>query len=263
MDSQEKMQVIFATTPKRVETPKFRKFFGEEGRIAVPEIDLSICLKRREPKQDPDDAGRMRVIPGDECCQEDFLRAARALLGKGFARTLLNAENAWNDRENDLLLLPKEAGILVSGADLLPEAALEMLGRSRGRQRFLALENEQALLAGAKIIREEKPDGLVIGSSYLSESSRMYDSLGLDRYRSLLKALGAKARKEGIEVYTTSSYCTFDPEGKGDKNKEFVQSQVEFVTERGNWGSITRYYSHLEWANSKRIELRASHGEGI
>lgn len=254
------MKVIFATTPKRVKTPKFRSFFQKAG---LPEIELSVCLKRREPKSDPADPRGLRVVAGEECSQEDFLTGARELLAMGLPRLLVNAENQWGSREDELMELPKEMGALISGADLSPESAIEMLGKCRGRRRFLALENEEALLAAGRILEAEKPDALVIGSSYLSESSRLYDSLGLDRYRSILKALGAKAGKAGIEVYTTSNYCTFDPSGKGDKNRDFVQEQVDFVTGRGDWGSITRYYSHLEWANARRAEFRAAgKGEG-
>ncbi len=255
-----KMRMIFTTTPNRVKTPKFGKFFGTSARDTLPEIDLSACLKRREPKADPLDPSGIRVIPGDECSQEEFMRGAALLLGKGFGKTLINAENEWRDREDEILSLPPEAGVLISGSELTADSALEMLGRCRGRIRFLALENEEALLAGARLIREERPDGLVIGSSYLSESSRLYDTLGLERYRSLLRALGSSAAREGIEVYTTSNYCTFDPAGKGDRNESFVKEQVQFISERGDWGSITRYYAHLQWVREQRIAM--GFGEG-
>ena len=117
---------------------------------------------------------------------------------------------------------------------------------------ILALENEAMIIAGGRLIASGRLDGLVIGTSYLSESSKIYDQMGLEKYRLLMRGLGKKAASSGVRPYTTSNYCTFETSGIGDKNKAFVAEQVDFVSSQGAWGSLTRFYSHLDVAQKAR-----------
>jgi hypothetical protein len=241
--------VLFVTTPARLETPRFGAYFA---RARLPGLALKFVLKRREPKAARDEQGRPLMSWTPSCSEEDFEKGAQALVGSG-RDAWINIEGILRPLDEALLARHASLGALVSGHELTPQAALETLERlPAGARKILALENEAMLLAGAKLMERVALDGLVIGASYLSESSKVYDQMGLERYRLLMRGLGKRAAALGSRPYTTSNYCTFEASGVGDKNKDFVAEQVDFVSKQGAWGSLTRFYSHLDVAQLSR-----------
>lgn len=246
--------VVFVTTPARVMTPRFSAFFRDE---ALPGIRLTFCLKRREPLMGKDESGAPRMGWTERCSQEQFARAAEKLCAER-ERVCLNIEDGLSSQDEEILSALPECGALVSGTALTMEGALAAMERVKGRSvRMIGLETEGMILQGAKLLRQADLTGLVVGSSYLSESSQLYDQLGLDRYRSLLRGLGRAAQERGVQPFSTSNYCTFEPNGLGDKSRAFVSEQVEFLTKGGEWGSITRFYSHLKIAQKTRDAMGA------
>lgn len=248
-------EVVFVTTPARVATPRFEAFFNQ---AELPGIRLTMCLKRREPLMGKDESGAPRMGWTERCSQEEFARAAERLCAR-YPRVCINIEDRMSEQDEAILSALPACGALISGAGLTADEAARAMRRVAGRgARLIALETEELLLQGARMLAQNDVTGLVIGSSYLSESSQMYDQMGLERYRALLRGLGRKAQEAGVQPFSTSSYCTFEPSGAGDKSRAFVAEQVEFLTKAGAWGSITRFYSHLKIAQS----ARESFGEG-
>lgn len=245
--------VIFVTTPHRLASPKFKTYF-EKAQIDA--LSLKHVLKRREPKQLVDEHGIVSMGWGPSCSEEDFAQAARALACQA-ASPWINVEGILSDRDKTLISSLPSLGVVVSGHELDAVAALAILGQiPHSNPVMLALENETMLLAGPEILAGRRLDGLVIGTSYLSESSKMYDQMGLDKYRSLMRGVAKRAASVGVRPYTTSNYCTFEATGMGDKNKDFVADQVGYVSKHGSWGAITRVYAHLDVAQSARMAMR-------
>lgn len=237
---------LFVTIPKRVKSQKFSVYFAN---AKLDSMALELVLKRREPSRERGPDGVERMGWGASCSEPEFAAAASDLHAR--ARSFwINIEN--EPRELDLKLLAEGGvGALLSGADLDPRHVVEVARAcAASAPLILALENE-AMLSGASRLLEQLPlAGLVVGSSYLSESSKMYDQMGLERYRALMRGACKKAGSLGVRPYTTSNYCTFEPTGSGDKSKDFVAEQVGFVRSRTGWGSITRFYSHLGTAQA-------------
>lgn len=248
----EPFDVVFVTTPARTRTPRFEAFFKD---AELAGIRLTFCLKRREPLMGKDENGVAKMGWGPSCSQEEFEEAAAALCARR-ERVCVNIENEMSEGDELILKSLPECGALMSGTELTLERAVAGLEFVRGRSiRMAALETERMVLSGAELLKRAELSGLIIGSSYLSESSQMYDQLGLDRYRSLLRGLAKKAASLGVRPYSTSNYCTFEPNGLGDKSPGFVQEQVEFLSQYSGWGSITRFYSHLKIAQKTRESL--------
>lgn len=241
--------VLFVTTPSRIGTPRFAAYFNK---ASLAGIRLKFVLKRREPKQLRDEQGGATMGWTERCSEEDFSAAAKALAASGES-AWINVEGELRPLDEQLLSDEPRLGALVSGHELTPEQARDIMARIPAETRIiLALENEAMIIGGGRLIASGRLDGLVIGTSYLSESSKIYDQMGLEKYRMLMRGLGKKAAASGARPYTTSSYCTFEPSGIGDKNKSFVAQQVDFVSRQGAWGSITRFYSHLDVAQKTR-----------
>lgn len=238
----ELFDMLFVTTPKRVRTPRFSAYFARAG---LDSISLSLVLKRREPTRARGVDGAESMGWGPSCTEPEFAAAVGELKGRA-RRCWINVEA--EPRELDIQLLASGGvGALLSGPDLTPEQALRVHKElPAGAPMSLALENEAMLSAASRLLDQIPLRALVVGTSYLSESSKMYDQMGLDRYRALMRGACKKAASLGARPYTTSNYCTFEPTGAGDRSKDFVAEQVEFVSARPGWGSITRFYSHLD-----------------
>lgn len=242
----ELFHTLFVTTPKRVHSPRFSAYFA---RAKLDSFALSLVLKRREPSRVRGPDGMERMGWGASCSESEFAEAAADLRGR--ARSLwINIEN--EPCELDLQLLAEGGlGALLSGPELDPLHTVELARKlAATAPLILALENEAMLSRASRLLDQLPLAGLVVGSSYLSESSKMYDQMGLERYRALMRGACKKAVNLGVRPYTTSSYCTFEPTGVGDKSKGFVAEQVGFVRARSRWGSITRFYSHLDTAQA-------------
>lgn len=255
----EPFDVVFVTTPARVRTPRFKAFFDQESaRARLQGIGLVFCLKRREPKMGKDELGAAKMGWTPACSQEEFASAAEVLT-QTQRRVCLNVEDELSDGDREILTALPGCGVLMSGTALTESSALEGLRWAGEREvRMIALETQSMLLSGASVLAGASLTGLIIGSSYLSEHSQMYDQLGLARYRSLMRALALKAEGMGVRPYTTSNYCTFELSGAGDKNPAFVQEQVDFLARYPRWGSLTRFYTHLEIARDARLATKES-----
>lgn len=241
--------VLFVTTPARMLTPRFKAYFAG---AALPSISLKFVLKRREPKQERDERGGVSMGWTERCSEEEFAAGARALAASQQS-AWINVEGELRPLDLELLAEMPELGAVVSGHGMSPAQAWDILAKiPAGAKIVLALENEEMIVAGGRFIASGRLDGLVIGTSYLSESSKIYDQMGLEKYRLLMRGLGKKAASSGVRPYTTSNYCTFEASGLGDKNKSFVAEQVDFVSSQGAWGSLTRFYSHLDVAQKAR-----------
>jgi hypothetical protein len=243
--------VLFVTTPSRLATPRFNAFFSKG---APAELELQYILKRREPVSVRDASGHMGMGWGPVCSESEFEAGCERLISMFPSSAWINVDTELAGLDSILLARHEKLGLLLSGHDMSPERAKKALDTvPEGTPIILALENEAMLLAGPSLLIHRSLQGLAIGTSYLSESSKMYDQLGLDKYRSLMRGLAKRAAAMGCRPYTTSNYCTFEPSGVGDKNKDFVSEQVDFVSQYAGWGSLTRFYSHLEVAKKTRL----------
>lgn len=246
--------VLFVTTPSRARTPRFSAYFDK----GVPsELSVMPVLKRREPASLTDAGGNRAMGWGPWCSEEDFEAGCLQLLGRFPAATWINVEG--EPRAADLRLLHGNPGLgmVLSGEGMDPgQAERALSGAPAANPIILALENEAMMLAGPRLLEVRELAGLAIGTSYLSESSRIYDQMGLAKYRSLMRGLAKRAAARGCRPFTTSNYCTFELSGQGDKNKAFVSEQVDFISQYPGWGSLTRFYSHLDVAQKARLGKR-------
>lgn len=242
--------VLFVTTPARLGTARFVAYFAQ---AQIDQIRLKFVLKRREPTQERDAQGRLAMSWGPSCSEEAFEKGARALVQSG-REAWINIEGELRPMDIKLLQEEPSLGAIVSGHELSPQEARSIIEKlPQSSPLMLALENESMMLSGSSFIDSGRLTGLVVGTSYFSESSKIYDQMGLEKYRSLMRGLAKRAALRGARPYTTSNYCTFDPAGVGDKNKSFVAEQVDFVSGHEGWGSITRFYSHLDVAQKARL----------
>lgn len=247
--------VLFVTTPSRALTPRFSAYFDK----GVPsELSVMHVLKRREPVSQRDEAGSMVMGWGTSCTEADFEAGCLQLLKKFPATTWINVESELRAVDIRLLNEHSELGVLLSGHEMTAEQAMQALDQvPASNPIILALESESMMLAGARLLEWRKLAGLAIGTSYLSESSRLYDQMGLSKYRSLMRGLAKRAAAMGCRPFTTSNYCTFEISGLGDKSKVFVSEQVDFISQYPGWGSLTRFYSHLDIAQKTRLAQKA------
>ena len=247
--------MFLTTTPARTNTFRFKSFFS----TPLQHVDIPLILKRREPKLEHDTQGHPVMGWTTSCTDQDFEQATRKLSDwrSGF---WINIE--YNPLPSDLLCLKQaKVSALLSGADLTPQLAIEAWKKLPvGRKHIIALENEAMILRAPQLLDAltliEPPWGVIIGSSYLSESSKMYDQMGLDRYRSMMRFAGKYAKTKGIKPISTSNYCTFEQTGIGDKNKEFSRAQIDYVFRLGNWGCLSRFYHHLTLADLVAEQLK-------
>ena len=243
------LRMFLATTPARVSTARFASFFSKP----LPHVATPLILKRREPKPERDAQANPFMGWTPSCSDADF-ESATAILGGWPSGLWLNIENAISESDKAAFLLAPKAGALLSGPELDPDSAAEAWSAlPLGRPNIIALENE-ALVVGApklleRLCRVQTPWGVIIGSSYLSEASKMYDQMGLDKYRSLMRVAGKAALSHGSYPISTSNYCTFEATGAGDKNKAFARAQIDYVFGLGRWGCLSRFYHHLELAD--------------
>lgn len=255
LPSKEPFEVIFVTTPARVKTLRFKSYFEK---AQIDQVKLIFCLKRREPKMGKDAMGHPLMGWTESCTPEEFEEAA-AILCAQKEKVCINVENEITDHDRLVLKANPKLGLLMSGTGLSIENALAGINEAKGRDiRFVALETEALILSGPELLDQHVLTGLVIGTSYLSESSQMYDQLGFDRYRALMRSLSKKAASMGVTPYSTGSYCTFEPTGLGDKSKDYVKEQVEFLLQYKTWGSITRYYNHLDTVNQTNVDWKGT-----
>lgn len=239
----ELFNVLFMTTPNRMGTPRFPAYFA---RAQLDSFHLRLVLKRREPSRIMGEGGQWKMGWGPSCSELEFEQAARMLRVRAHS-AWINAEGGLRDLDEKLALELPGLGVLLSGHELDPDQTEKSLAAlPAATPVMLALESEAMMLAGPRLLSVRPLAGLVIGSSYLSESSKMYDQMGLAKYRSLLRGLAKRAEAVGCRPYTSSNYCTFETTGVGDKSKDFVFEQMEFVSRHTGWGIITRFYSHLD-----------------
>lgn len=233
-------KILFVTTPERVQSERFKSFFASprEG------VSMEFCLKRREPTQIKQLDGSSKMGWTPEASDQELERALDRLLEDG-KTVWLNVEETLRDQDLDLLHERKDLRALISGGTLTVETAKTIQEKlPKNRSWGIALENEAMLLSGQQWMGPGL-DAMVIGSSYLSEASQMYDQMGLMRYQAMLRGLMKKAAEKKIKVFSSGSYCTFEPTGKGDKNIDFVKGQIDFLLGRDGAGGITRYYKHV------------------
>lgn len=253
--AQDKLTLFFVTTPGRMRTARFGAFFDKVDQGSLPHLSVPLVLKRREPLPIKNADGSASMGWTERCSEEDFLACAPRLASWG-AGAWINIEG--EIREADLRMLREDPnlGAIVSGHELTPDKATELLlALPPGSKAAFACENLDMLLGGAKILgalQGRLPAHIVIGSSYLSESSKIYDEMGLEKFRSLMRGLGKAAAALHVTPITTTNYCTFESSGAGDKSKAFVAEQVRYVSRFEGWNTITRFYSHLETSNETR-----------
>lgn len=176
----------------------------------------------------------------------------------------INAEDGLDNETKDLLIANKKLNLCLSGVNLKEEQVREALiwSEENNKKIILALESEQALVWFKSFLNKEDLKNviaLIVGSSYLSENAFIYESLGLERYRNILRALVRQMSKYDIEVISTSSYCTFEGLGRGDKSREFVISQIDYMLglKSKNIGFITKFFWHIDFSirHLEQLEL--------
>lgn len=239
-----RFRMMFVTIPSRVGSARFQSFYGKNDKSLV---NIEFILKRREPKQIKSSTGEYVMGWTPSCSDSEFEEAIAILLEKK-RKVFINIEGS--PSEFDLLLVDKypSMGVVLSGHELGEDAALSALKSIRtGAGVILALENEPMLLAGSRLIESRLFEGLIVGSSYLSEYSRMYDQMGLERFRILLRGLSKIAKRNNVIPISTSNYCTFEESGAGDKNLRFAMDQIEYAHVNGT-GCLSRFYLHMALA---------------
>lgn len=169
----------------------------------------------------------------------------------------LTIEHTMTDVDVEILKKYPHLGVLLCGDSLTLDQTQECLRQIEdlGRKLLIALETDETLVWAKDLLRIgqlKNVIGLVIGSSYLSENARVYELLGLERFRSILKVLVQEAARRDWQVLSCSNYCTFEPNGRGDRSKSFVEEQLDYMLSIGpheNTGWITRYIRHLDIVN--------------
>lgn len=239
-----RFRMMFVTIPSRVGSTRFKSFYGKDDKKLV---NIEFILKRREPKQIKSSTGEYVMGWTPSCSNEEFEEAIAMLL-QSHRKLFINIEGFPSDFDLNLIDKYPSMGVVLSGHELDGDSALNALKSIRTSAGvILALENEQMLLAGSRLIESRLFEGLIIGSSYLSEYSRMYDQMGLERFRTLLRGLSKIAKRNNIIPISTSNYCTFEESGAGDKNLSFASDQIEYAHVNGT-GCLSRFYLHMTLA---------------
>lgn len=240
-----KFNLIFVTIPSRIlKNDRYIRSIKEPW----SSTNLFPVLKRREPKKEAN--GEMGWTELEDW---SLTEAAALKLLKNNIKFTLNVEDCDSPNE-ELVQRIKDwkCGWLVSGSNLTKERLklwIMWAKENKLEACWIGVENEEMF---RELINDdfwtESCSGLIIGSSYLSESSKMYDLWGLSKFRSMARALGKKYENKCL-IFSTSNYCTFEKTGAGDKSKEFVEEQLDFL-KKYQWGSITRFYGHVKIVNN-------------
>lgn len=182
----------------------------------------------------------------------------------------VNAEDGLDSETKELLINNKKVNLGLSGVNLKEEQLREALlwCEENNKKIIIALESEQSLVWFKSFLNKEDLKNvvaLVVGSSYLSENAFIYESLGLERYQNILRALVKLMSKYNIPVISTGSYCTFESCGRGDKSKEFVLSQIDYMLGLGskNVGFIAKFFWHIDFTikHIEQLKLSGRYGE--
>ncbi len=253
-----KTKIAFTLTGARGSA---QRLVQKVAQAQLQDIDIIFIVKWRETVEleSPNEDGS-RIAWGPSSSVEQMQQTIQRILDIGLPAVLC-VEQKLDAQSEQLLRTFPSLQCLVSGYDLSLENAQSAQAWCKEHQRifWFAVESEKTFTFAHKVLRNGVSGSMIVGTSYLSENSKMYDTFGLAKYRMLLKALSKEADKHQVRTFSTSNYCTFDVQGKGDKRGDYVREQINYMLEHyPHWGMITKFLIHMQWTQRELEKRRLS-----